>query len=191
MFLITGAGRSGTKYMAAVLRRCGLDVGHERLGRDGIVSGFYCFEADRYPGKSHPVPRPTFDVILHQVRHPLKNIASIQTGRSWRWTCRFLPVGVGAPLLTRCCYNWLVFNAEAERQAAFTYRIEALESAWSDLQRALGFTTPYAQIADVPRNVNARKHGTVTWDDVRREAPELMTGIRATAGRYGYELGDE
>ena len=191
MFLITGAGRSGTKYMAAVLRRCGLDVGHERLGRDGIVSGFYCFEAERYPGRNHPAPRPEFEVILHQVRDPLRTIASVTTGRSRAWAQQFVPVEAGASPLRWACYYWLTWNLEAERQALWTYRIEALPDVWLDLQRVLCFDADYATAAGVPTNLNARKHSAVTWDDVRREAPELMTGIRATAGRYGYELGDE
>lgn len=185
MILITGAGRSGTKYMARALRQCDLDVGHERLGADGIVSSFYCFDALDYPGK-HPAPRPQFDLILHQVREPLASIASIQTGRSWNWTCQFLPVGEDAPLLQRACYNWLVFNEEAERQAQHTYRIEALEDEWSTLQRLIGFEAPYSAIANLPRTVNARKHDDVTWGDVKQAAPEIYDDIRAATERYGY-----
>lgn len=36
--LIVGCARSGTHWMARVLRSQGLDVGHERQGLDGIVS---------------------------------------------------------------------------------------------------------------------------------------------------------
>lgn len=185
MFLITGAGRSGTKYMARALQRCGLDVGHEQVATDGIVSSFYCFDAPGYPGK-HPAPRPQFDLILHQVREPLASIASIQTGRSWDWTCQFLPVSEDAPLLRRACYNWLVFNEEAERQAVLTYRIEALENVWPTLQRLIGFEAPYSAIANLPRTVNARKHSSVTWSNVKQAAPEIHDDIRNAAVRYGY-----
>jgi len=185
MFLITGSGRSGTKYMATVLQECGLDVGHERMGRDGVVSSYYCFEATWYPGH-HAAPRPAFDVVLHQVRHPLRSIASIQTGHSWKWTCQFLPVGPRAPLLRRACWNWLVFNEEAERQAALTYRVEDLEEAWGEIERLLGFEADYGSVADVPRDVNTRQHTAVTWADVRRVAPGIYERIRAAARRYGY-----
>jgi hypothetical protein len=185
MFLITGSGRSGTKYMATVLRQCGLDVGHERPGRDGIVSSYYCFEAAWYPGQ-HVAPRPAFDVVLHQVRHPLRSIASITTGHSWKWTCQFLPVGPRAPLLRRACWNWLVFNEEAERQAIFTYRVEDLEEAWGEIERLLGFEADYRSISDVPRDINARRHRAVAWADVRRVAPGIYGRIRTAAKRYGY-----
>ena len=35
--IVTGCGRTGTKYTAFALRRMGLDVRHERLGRRHIV----------------------------------------------------------------------------------------------------------------------------------------------------------
>lgn len=156
------------------------------MGRDGIVSSFYCFDASWYPGKRHPVPRPQFDLVLHQVRAPLPTIASMQTGRSWRWTCQFLPVGVDAPLLMRCAYNWLIFNEAAEAQAVLTYRIEALEEAWPELQRLLGFTQPYSVVASMPRDIHARPHARVTWGDIMDVAPAAYTGIREAAARYGY-----
>jgi len=187
LFLITGAGRSGSTYIAKVLQNCGLDVGHHRMGKDGIVCGFYCFDVDRYPVKSHPVPRPKFGVILHQVRHPLKSIGSITTGRSWNWSKQFIPIPDSAPRLTRACYVWLIFNEEAERQALWTYRIENLKNVWLDLQRVLIFDTPYWKaIKDIPRKVNARKHNTVSWGDVKQAAPEIYQNIRDAAERYGY-----
>jgi len=186
MFLITEAGRSGTKYMAQALRLCGLDVYHERMGADGIVSSFYCFDADWYPGHNHPVPRPDFDVILHQTRHPLKAIGSIQTGKSRNWSHQFLPVGPGTPELTRCCHYWLVFNEHAEQQADLTYRIEDLEEAWPEIQRLLGFSADYSRIAGLSKRLHTRPHSDVTWADVREAAPFIYCDIREAAERYGY-----
>ena len=90
--------------------------------------------------------------------------------------------------MTRCCYNWLVFNEEAERQSALTYRIEALERAWPEIQRLLGFAYSYKRaVAGVSRKTNARKHSAVTWADVREFAPLIYDDIREAAVRYGYE----
>ena len=187
MFLITGSGRSGSTYITRVLQNCGLDVGHHKMGKDGTVCGYYCFDAKGYPVKSHPVPRPHFETILHQVRDPLKSIASIQTGRSWKWTCQFLPVSEDAPILTRACYNWLIFNEEAERQALWTYKIEKLEKVWLDLQRVLIFDTSYEVATKyIPRNTNTRKHKKIKWQDVKDAAPEIYADIKAAAIRYGY-----
>ncbi len=185
MFLVTGSGRSGTKYISTVLRVCGLGVGHEHLGVDGIVSGFYCFESDHYPG-AHVSPRPKFDLILHQVRDPLKAIGSITTGRSRKWASQFVDVEKSASSLRWSCYYWLAFNLEAERQALFTYRIEDLEDIWEKLQDALSFDTPYSVVSDVPKNINTRSHRRYKWNDIKEAAPEIYGNIRNAARRYGY-----
>jgi hypothetical protein len=187
MFLITGSGRSGTKYMATVLRACGLNVGHERLGRDGIVSGFYAFDAPRYPGRRHPAPRPKFDTVLHQVREPLATIGSLTTGRHWRWSRQFTALREkNPPPLRRACYVWLAFNQAAERQAVFTYRIEDLRDYWSALQTALNFTAEYEAVAHISHNINTRAHAAITWDDIARVAPEIVDDIITTSRGYGY-----
>ena len=186
MFLITGSGRSGTQYIARALCACGLNVGHEARGRDGIVSGFYAFKARHYPGK-HPNPRPHFDIILHQVRHPLRAIASIQTGKSWTWARQFAPFQPRASLLNRACHVWLAFNEQAERISEWTYQIEALPDVWPEFTARLGFNAPYSAIAGIPRNTNARRHAAITWGDVERAAPEIAANITAAARRYGYE----
>jgi len=188
MFLITGAGRSGTAYITRVLKRCGLRVEHERPGRDGCVSGFYCFEAKSYPGK-HVAPRPQFDVILHQVRDPLKTIASVRTGNSRGWAQQFVDVEHSASPLRWACYYWKTWNMEAERQALWTYRIEALSDVWIDLQRVLCFDAIYDYATSyIPLTVNTRAHEAITWQDVERAAPEIYGDIRAMADRYGYEV---
>jgi len=185
MFLITGCGRQGTKYIAKALSMCGLDVRHESVGTDGTVSSFYCFESDTYPG-DHIVPRPSFNLVLHQVRNPLDTISSIQTGMSWNWTCKFLPVGAEDELVKRCCYNWLVFNEHAEKQAAMTYQIEKLENVWGELQNLIGFNKPYKNIERLPRNINTRRHTNLNWCDIKRAAPEIYEDIVLASERYGY-----
>jgi hypothetical protein len=157
------------------------------MGRDGIVSGFYAVDAPWYPGR-HPSPRPTFDVVLHQVRYPLHTISSVTTGRSRRWSQQFVPVEPEASALRWACHYWLAWNRASERQAAFTYRIEALEEAWPMLQDALGFDADYSVTASIPHTLNSRRHRRVTWADVNGAAPEIYDDIRAMATRYGYEL---
>jgi len=184
-FLITGSGRSGTKYISAVLRVCGLGVGHERLGIDGCVSGFYCFETDHYPG-AHVSPRPKFDVILHQVREPLKSIASVTTGRSRKWAQQFVNVEKDASPLRWACHYWLTWNKEAERQALFTYRVEALKDVWPKLQEALSFNAPYSLVSEIPKTINKRPHRPCNWNQIKEAAPEIYDEIKDAAWRYGY-----
>lgn len=47
--LVTGHPRCGTGYSAALCRQLGLDVGHERLGDDGISSWMFAVESEENP----------------------------------------------------------------------------------------------------------------------------------------------
>lgn len=71
MLLVTGTGRCGTGYMARYLRACGLDVGHEVLGNDGISA--WTLTVGRTIA-THCRPVPEFDVVIHVVREPCGTI---------------------------------------------------------------------------------------------------------------------
>lgn len=78
-FVVTGCGRSGTKYMAEVLKRCGLKCDHEGVfdppvrsveipaGLDGDVS---------WAAAPFVSAMASGTKVLHQVRHPLDVISS-------------------------------------------------------------------------------------------------------------------
>lgn len=190
-FLITGCGRSGTKYMATVLQTIGLDVGHERLGRDGAVSGIWTVESDSYPSFHQQGPRPHFDLVLHQVRHPLPTIGSVTTGspESWEFNCRFIPATLKEPLLIRCAKYWLYWNRIAQEQATFTYRIENLKKVWIGLMRLLRTEASYDQIIHLSRSMNTREHPEVTWDVLEKNVPRpLVDEVKALGRSYGYAI---
>lgn len=90
MFLITGFGRSGTHYTAALLQAIGLDAPHEDVGRDGAVSWKHIAPGSYvYLGKNRAreIVDPGFSVVIHQVRDPLKVISSAYTfpENSWHY----------------------------------------------------------------------------------------------------------
>ena len=70
-FLVTGSGRSGTRYTASLLGALGLDLRHESLGSEGIVSWYVAAGADEVP-YGPPSSRLVFGHVFHQVRHPLR-----------------------------------------------------------------------------------------------------------------------
>lgn len=186
MFLITGCGRSGTLYMAKALRAAGLDVGHEEAGEDGAVSSAWCVDSRHYPYYHEQGPRPEFDIVLHQVRHPLPTIASLTTSQSasWAFTEQFVPIPEG-DVVAKAAYFWYHWNTLAERQAEFTYRIENLENRWDEIMSVLRHNAPYSSCAQLLKNVNSRVHGAVNWTDI-----PLARQIRGMARRYGYTIGD-
>jgi hypothetical protein len=126
LLLVTGCGRSGTKYTSFVLRRLSLDVPHERLGRDGVSA---------WTLGGPPVGRPygpsgvlRFEHVFHQVRHPLHTIASATSfgAESWGYICAYTSCAPDEPVLVRAARYWLDWNERVERIASWRYRIEAL-----------------------------------------------------------------
>src|SRR5262245_1471922 len=136
--LITGCGRSGTKYIAAVLQKLGLRIGHERFAPDGIASWQMVFNDAPIPGR--PRGGVAFDVVLHQVRHPLLVIPSLSTFRagSWHYVARHVPSDPDDSLLVRATRYWVCWNEQAQRLAQWTYRVEDLPCVFDDFCRRIG-----------------------------------------------------
>jgi hypothetical protein len=158
--LVTGCGRSGTRYLSFVLRRLGLDVGHERVGRDGVISWALAVVDDEPPWG--PSGRDlSFDIVLHQVREPLRvmNSAATFKDESWRFIARHVPCPATAPLPLRAAAYWYHWNVAAERNASLTYRIEDLPRALPEICRLLDVAYDPAVLQRVPENVNTRSAG--------------------------------
>jgi hypothetical protein len=81
--LVVGHPRTGTGYMSALLTSAGLDVGHERIGKDGISCWLFATENDNYAsGISGDIKGKTrkdfqFDYIIHSVKNPYTCMSSI------------------------------------------------------------------------------------------------------------------
>ena len=156
--LITGCGRSGTRYMTFVLRRLGLDVPHERLGRDGMASWTMAVAAAERP-YGPPSDAVRFEHVFHQVRHPLAVIRSVETfgADSWQFVYAHTPCRPEDPPLVRGAKYWLHWNDHAERLACWRYRVEDA-SALPDLCARLGIVVRPAA-GQVPTDVNTRRRG--------------------------------
>ncbi|MEL7422698.1 MAG: hypothetical protein AAFN81_06895, partial [Bacteroidota bacterium] len=86
--MIIGCGRSGTTYTSKLFKSFGYEVGHERLGKNGISSWMLVSDQTQVPiGPSFKDLRSLELPIVHQVRHPIKAISSLQaTGHiSWKF----------------------------------------------------------------------------------------------------------
>ncbi|MFK4998907.1 hypothetical protein ACI2OX_21260 [Bacillus sp. N9] len=76
-FLVLGHPRSGTGYMAYLLRQFGYGIGHERMGKDGISSWMFAVNdyqvfADQTLNKKNY----TFDYTIMNLRHPIDIVSS-------------------------------------------------------------------------------------------------------------------
>jgi len=189
--LITGCGRSGTKYISQLLSTAGLRIGHESMRKDGIASWPLAVDADRVPwGPSRR--RFRFQQILHQTRDPLAAISSIQTMRpaSWQYICQHIPCSMGEPLLLRCAKYWSYWNLKAESIATWRYPVENIGLVWDDLCSRLEIPADRTDFDLVRRDINTREgtYQRIGWDDLEAVDRALCLAIRQQATRYGYPI---
>lgn len=180
--LVTGCGRSGTKYIAFVCRRLGLDVRHEELGRDGIASWTMAVNTHRRPyGPSSTAC--SFTHVFHQVREPLATIESATTfgPEAWSFICSFTSCSLGEPVLLRSARYWLTWNERAEQIAEWQYRVEDLRASFREFCSRLDVACDPAVLARVPTDVNTRRHGRrlhLVEEALERARIDMPTGLR-------------
>lgn len=211
--LITGCGRSGTMYASEVWRSQGLDVSHENptppngeMGKDGIAS-WYMAVNDLDPPFGPSASEYEFDFVIHQVRHPLKVIASVaqfvlrdalsrdyieRNAPETRLNPRERQMRDCDQLILQASRYWLYWNLLASEKSSLTIKVEDLAGSLEGLCAMLnvGF------VPGVAEAVSANTHGrylylnepywTVDWDDIARLDPGLRNQIRALADGYGY-----
>ncbi len=85
--LVTGHPRTGTSYLASLLRQLDFDVGHEKAGSDGLSSWMFAADSDRYPYAQDDIAASRrslhWEVLLHVVRDPATAVASIMRDNVW------------------------------------------------------------------------------------------------------------
>jgi hypothetical protein len=192
MLLITGCGRSGTHYTARLLQEMGLDVPHERVGEDGaaswkhIVSGTFV-----YLGKNREavIDSTGFDRILHQVRHPLKVISSMQTfsDSTWSYMANYIDLDLKAKPVKRAMQAWVRWNKLIEGKAQWRFQIEQLKEQFDEFCRQAGL--PAQAIPHVPheaKDSRTARFKPVRWADLVKIDSALAQQVRSLALEYGY-----
>lgn len=193
--LITGCARSGTLYITKVLRLHGLDVRHEWNSNYGIVSWTMAVDSNKSPW-GPPSNKYRFKHVFHQVRHPLKAMASQMTegNKSWDFIYWMVPeISKDDSLLVKCAKYWYYWNLKAEGKSELTYRIEDVASVLPEMSLRLGVQLDPEYLSKVRKTINTRhnKHldRNLTWLDLRRTLPnKLYEKIVCLAKRYGYDV---
>lgn len=193
--LITGCARSGTLYITKVLKLHGLDVRHEWNADYGIVSWTMAVDSNKSPwGPASNKYR--FKHVFHQVRHPLKAIASQMTegNKSWDFIHKMIPqIKRDDVLLVKCAKYWYYWNLLAEGKSELTYRIENVASVLPEMSLRLGIQLDPLNLNRVRKTINTRhnKHldKNLTWLDLRRTLNDgLYEKVVCLAKRYGYDV---
>jgi len=174
--VILGTGRSGTKYMHKVLRTSGLDVGHERFGRDG-GSGWPMV------GQLHTIKHDS-PVILHQMRPAQPCISSMVLFLKCHWEAMKSKCNVSYPIedgIALRALNWVDWNRRCAAAARWTYFVEDLArpSLRLKIEREIGPTPNPIEWGAVPTTTNHFDHGETTRADMRAADAEIAEQAEA------------
>ena len=157
---VTGTGRSGTNFFAAILTELGKDVKHEAMGADGIAS--WCL----VPNIKNAVYGPGGSalteefVIGHQVRNPLKTIGSLTTFNKTSW--KFVDEHSNElphKIMHRAMVHWLDWNQRASKMSSFTWKLEDLETSQPEIIKTLGWEVSESEWGEAYKRA---KHGANT-----------------------------
>jgi hypothetical protein len=212
-FLVTGAGRSGTGYIANVLTALGCLTGHEDIfGPQKLRDAEEILWPPDVPGDSSWLGAPYLDalpagtLVLHQVREPVANVRSslrIEFFRRPSWYRGFAEQHAPTLLLgsepERCLRYWLEWNRMAERACElpqleyFRYRLEDIDQEIvQEICLRIGLETTPARIAAVlaqlPRDYNTRgdKKNDGDWRWSELPPGDTKRAAEKLAASYGY-----
>lgn len=179
MITIIGCPRSGTMFISKLFQEHGIDVGHEKMGKDGIAWWYLA------------VHRNLKGRIVHQVRHPLAVIGSMTTLLPASWDYIGVHVGFSRneSLIQMAMRTWLYWNDMAHHIAHYHYLVEdALHGQFDKLCDLAGWDAKLKSPVLTPTTINSRPHPELSWSDLDREKPSLAIAIRSMAQTYGYEV---
>lgn len=195
--LITGTGRSGTHYTARLLQTLGLDVPHEQIGEHGTASWKHIrsgvFEVIGKNRTQH-IDSHGFDQIIHQVRHPLKVIASMQTFSlsSWSYMAKFIDIDTEASPLMRGMQAWLRWNEMIEHEADWRFQIEQINNAFPRICEAFNIEpAEIPHLSEKQRDSRKNRYKPLSWANLENIDQGLTKLIMEKTSVYGYDTQEE
>lgn len=186
--LITGHPRSATGYMAKIMQSAGIEVGHEKMMRDGISSWMHIQPAGdvSWAGK---IKHYNYDHIIHIVRDPIDVIASSQTLSHEAWSY-FSKIFGKLPdnIIERAMTTWIKWNNLINKKAKSFFMIENIEKDWPALMKKIGYC---AEFPAIQSGYNARAYIGLKWSDLDQYDRKIVSSFKSAAKYYGYETIDK
>ena len=201
-YLIIGHPRSGTAYMSKLFKKNGLDVRHERMGRDGRSDWQYAIPNETiFPWGKGVREDYEFDVVIHNIRDPLTAIPSISNtetpghgvdeNRRSKWVRKseeFRRKYIHLPdknVFDNAASSYLGWNNIIKKELkdfsskGLDVRVVRIEHAIEDLH-GLGITKP------LDKKVNARKHSGISAEEWNKVSPVNLNKLEEFCVDYGY-----
>jgi len=184
--LIAAYPCSGTKFMAELLKTYGISAMHEKSNEEVTVSWRHVGEPDK-PG----ISKMEFDNVLHQVRHPLKALASLGFGIDDRSVQLFKHncSGLGEPGLEFYMRVYLRWDELIrELNPVLRYQLERVEYVWPEICKYVGLPVDTIYVdRGVPRNSHNSSNLILIWEDLEEVSPQMSEQLFGLARKYGYE----
>lgn len=189
--LITGCGRSGTKWMADCLQAAGVDCGHEIVWNERYNRYLdWIAESSAYAA---PYTRAFKDTLMkevytvHLVRHPLHMIESaVWRGgvlKRSKYAARWIPeLERFRDKVKQAAYYWVAWNKLVYSQEWI--RVEDVnEGIVRDLAARVSLEPDYLPSLPEPSNVSdrSRERRMVGWNQV-----DMVPDLMRLATQYGY-----
>uniref|UniRef100_A0A7S1RNU6 Uncharacterized protein n=1 Tax=Alexandrium catenella TaxID=2925 RepID=A0A7S1RNU6_ALECA len=177
----------------------GLDLAHERVGRNGSVSWPYFvdvthtgFSGDSCVRNSYLSPPKThYRRVYHVVRCPIDAI-SVMVTHSWcsmRFIDSTLKLGMDGANQDDPRFwakAWLEMNKFIENYAQQTFTLDNYTGLFQQVCRDSGLPDDKCLEASMPSR-HHRNHETLTWEKLNAMVgTELTEAIRSAAVRYGF-----
>lgn len=180
--LISGCGRSGTKYITKLLNELNVIAFHEvQETKCEVIVDWHLLCNN--PFKEIP--------MIHQVRDPLKTISSVTkiSSVSWDLIKEKIPIEKTDSTILKAMKYYYHWNKLAQTQSLYTYRVENIENEIEKILELVGVKEYDKSIIDnIPKNVNTRKHTDYSWDILKRIDLPLANKIIELGKSYGYNL---
>lgn len=184
--IIIGHPRTGTAYTGELLKSFGLDIGHEKMGKDGIVSWMFNVYDLHNPFYKNNYAKSrffsTFDHVILCVRDPYTAIPSIIRENhdayiSLKFRQKHILKAFGIDIFAihspieqaiAVYYYWSKIALEKNNPEIIT-RIEKDDQKLFNYLESCGYNIQYANEKLPPKNINADK----TWMGKVTPKPEL------------------
>lgn len=188
-----GHPRTGTGFTSSILNSWGLEVGHEKLERDGVVA--WQLAVENGPWLYMPdFPNVESEILIYNVRDPRTSIPSIaftENTNSISLNYRLANGVMESPnRVEHAIHSILQWDMLITlRNPDFTFRIEDQSQDLFAFLQGKGFEI---QWVESNQKVNAREHGRTIDKDLQTEFEKVRPSLRAKINdycvRYGYDI---
>ncbi|MFD1038933.1 hypothetical protein ACFQ3N_11100 [Virgibacillus byunsanensis] len=196
-FLIIGHPRSGTGFMSALMKRHGYDVGHERLGMDGISSWMFAVNERQVFGDSK-LRRGDFefDFIVMNIRHPLHMISSTYftenvRERSFTFRNKYIELdGLNqVEMAVKSVLEWYRL-IELQRPNFKVCIDKNPEREMYYFLRRFENISLQEPVTKITRKINPRNHTELTFSFIKKNCNKgLVLELENFCYLYGYNIG--